>query len=794
MENNNRNKNQQTDSGINLVDILLYLLSYWKWYLLALMVCLGLAYYKYITTGPTFFSSVDVMINDPSEKSNNIIGLDRYNSAINAVNVANEMHMLQSKELLEKMVQNTHADLNFTIRIQLYQGDMYGREPVDIVFYDSLQVRSASFTMRIQDEEYVLLSDFTKDGPTYRVPLDSIVQTPAGRMKISLTEKFDDSWINLETHVTKYPIESVVRKYHNAISIRQDDESASILTLALQDDSYRRAQAVLKGLIDVYNTDALESKNSVSVNTAKFLEDRIEVIGQELGGVDAELADYKRRNKILNPSSSAQIYADESHTYSNEQVDKEIQLRMAQSMKDYLDNPANVDNLIPSNVGLEGAGIESQITSINNLIQQYHRLGGEKSEGNPVVVELKNNIMVQRAILQNLMVNYISILRSQLDDLVKKEQRATYRMGEMPQKESEILSIERQLNIKDALYSFLLNKREENALSQAMVAYNARIIDSSDGDEAPISPNRNKLLFLGLVAGLAIPTLILLIRLFLDTRVHSRKDLEGVLTVPFLGEIPYDKTKSIVEALVKDEDFAKSRSVINEAIRVIRTNIAFMNKEKNGAQVIMFTSFLENSGKTFIAAHLAKSLTLADRKVLIIDMDIRKRTLTDCYDLLDVKGVSDYLANHLDVDKILYHNEEGLADFIPAGRLAPNPSELLMKSRLEEMIQQVSSQYDYVLIDNVPMGGIADAKIVNRIADLTVFIIRAGNIDRRQLPDVERLYQEKTLNNMAIILNGSEMKPAYGYRYGYGYGYGYGHYGYYYGKDGKKHKHKKHKE
>jgi len=280
METNSRNKeNRQTDTSVNIIDILLYLLSYWKWFLLTLVVCLGLAYYKYIHTGPTYFSSIDVMINDPSEKSN-VIGLDRYNNAINSVNVANEMHMLQSKELLEKMVQNTHADLNFTIRIQLYQGDMYGREPVDIVFYDSIRAsRGVSFSMRIQDEKYVILSDFYEDGPVLKVPFDAMVDTPAGKLKLTLTDKFDNSWINLETHVTKYPLESVVRKYHNAISIRQDDESASILTLALQDNSYRRAQAVLKGLIDVYNADAMESKNLVSVNTAKFLEERIEVIG-----------------------------------------------------------------------------------------------------------------------------------------------------------------------------------------------------------------------------------------------------------------------------------------------------------------------------------------------------------------------------------------------------------------------------------------------------------------------------------------------------------------------------------
>ena len=658
------------------MDILWYLLTNWKWYVLALIVCLAFAYNKYIRAPRTYYSSIDVLINDPS-KSEGVVGLGRYSSVFNSVNISNELHMLRSKELLEKMVRNTHADMSYTIRVQLYQGDMYGREPVNITFLDSAQVGSVSFTMHIKDTLHCVLSEFYEGSPKLEVPFDKVVKTPAGRLLVTLTDKFDDTWIDLETHITKMPVESVVRYYHNALSIRQGDEEASILKLALQDASYQRAQAVLRGLIDVYNADARASKQQIAVKTAEFVNERIEVIGKELGGVANEMADFKRENRLLSPSDAAQRYMGEVYATEDQQYDKEVQLRMAQALMEYLINPMNQNELIPVNIGLEESGLEAQITKINALKQEYDRLGGATNEGNPIVKELQENIKTQRGVLITLLDNYMGFLRTQRSNIISRGKRADAKMGAMPEKESEIQSIERQQKIKDALYTFLLNKREENAISQAMVTDNARIIDSSDGDEVPISPSRTKILFLGLLAGLLIPSLILLARLFLDTKVRTRRDLEGVLTVPFLGEVPFDKTMSVENAFQQDCDQSGQHKIVTEAIRVLRTNIAFMNKEKEGAQVIMLTSFHEHSGKTFITANLAKSLAQAEQRVLVIDLDIRKRSMTMLHHIHNQIGASDFLAGKMSVDAIIVKGDVGMPDFIPAGHVAPNPSELL---------------------------------------------------------------------------------------------------------------------
>ena len=269
METKNKQSLSQSTQEFNVMDILWYLLSNWKWYVLALAVCITLAYNKYIRAPRTYYSSIDVLINDPSN-TDGVVGLGRYSSVINSINISNELHMLRSKELLEKMVRNTHTDMRYTIRIQLYQGDMYDREPVRITFMDSIPVQSANFTMHIKDLRHCVLSEFYDGSPEIDVLFGQVVETPVGHLKVELTPKFDDSWINLETHITKLPVENVVRYYHNAISIRQNDDQASIITLALQDDSYQRARAVLRGLIEVYNADARTTKQQISVKTAEF--------------------------------------------------------------------------------------------------------------------------------------------------------------------------------------------------------------------------------------------------------------------------------------------------------------------------------------------------------------------------------------------------------------------------------------------------------------------------------------------------------------------------------------------
>lgn len=769
--NNSSNKN---DQGLNIVDLFMYLASQWKWFLLSILICGGIAWYNYARAPLVYFRSATVIIKDPSNKASTS-GLDRFDNFINKVNVANEILQFRSKKLMREVVQRVHADVSYQIKDGLRSNELYNESPVLVSLPDALPEQSFSFTMTLKDAKTVTLSDFSgiEAKPSYEVALNDTVAIIEGmNVVVTATNYLRDSWLNTPIRVQKLPVESMVNYYKNALGIQQEEEEASILTLALKDSSPARAEDVLNTLITVYNEEAIKEKNQVAVNTANFINERLIIIERELGNVESNLESFKQRNQIVDIASSAGMYMTESQKYNADAMELETQLRLANFIKDYLTDPSKETDLIPSNTGISDMNIENQISLYNAAKLKRDHLIDDSSVNNPVVQELNNSLRAMKQSIIRAVDNMIVSLNVKRNDAQNREMRAQDRVTAIPTKERQMLSIERQQKIKEALYLFLLNKREENALSQAMADNNARVIDGAEGSNAPISPNRNRILLLGLLVGIALPGAVCLAILFMDTRVHGRKDIEGVTSVPYLGEIPLDKEamkdhrKKVMAVKEQGDD------IVSEAFRILRTNMAFLSKKDKPAQVITFTSFNIGAGKTFIARNLSMSLAYMKKRVVMVDLDIRKGTLSRHFGHYHV-GVTNYLSdNTVKVDDIIQH-QEGF-DLIPAGILAPNPAELLMDNRLDELINELRARYDYIIADNVPVGLIADATIANRIADLTIFVVRAGKLDRRQLPDIEKLYQEKKLKNMALVLNGANPeRHGYGYSYGYGYGYGY---------------------
>lgn len=770
--NNSSNKN---DQGLNIVDLFMYLASQWKWFLLSILICGGIAWYNYARAPLVYFRSATVIIKDPSNKASTS-GLDRFDNFINKVNVANEILQFRSKKLMREVVQRVHADVSYQIKDGLRSNELYNESPVLVSLPDALPEQSFSFTMTLKDAKTVTLSDFSgiEAKPSYEVALNDTVAIIEGmNVVVTATNYLRDSWLNTPIRVQKLPVESMVNYYKNALGIQQEEEEASILTLALKDSSPARAEDVLNTLITVYNEEAIKEKNQVAVNTANFINERLIIIERELGNVESNLESFKQRNQIVDIASSAGMYMTESQKYNADAMELETQLRLANFIKDYLTDPSKETDLIPSNTGISDMNIENQISLYNAAKLKRDHLIDDSSVNNPVVQELNNSLRAMKQSIIRAVDNMIVSLNVKRNDAQNREMRAQDRVTAIPTKERQMLSIERQQKIKEALYLFLLNKREENALSQAMADNNARVIDGAEGSNAPISPNRNRILLLGLLVGIALPGAVCLAILFMDTRVHGRKDIEGVTSVPYLGEIPLDKEamkdhrKKVMAVKEQGDD------IVSEAFRILRTNMAFLSKKDKPAQVITFTSFNIGAGKTFIARNLSMSLAYMKKRVVMVDLDIRKGTLSRHFGHYHV-GVTNYLSdNTVKVDDIIQH-QEGF-DLIPAGILAPNPAELLMDNRLDELMNELRTRYDYIIADNVPVGLIADATIANRIADLTIFVVRAGKLDRRQLPDIEKLYQEKKLKNMALVLNGANPEcHGYGYSYGYGYGYGYG--------------------
>ena len=771
--------NNKNDQGVNIIDLLVYFASRWKWFLVSVIVFGGLAWLHYARSPRVYFRSATVIIKDPSNKTSTA-GLDRYDNFINKVNVANEILQFRSKRLMREVVLRVHADVSYRCKDGLHYDELYTQAPVSVSFHDMLPEQSMSLTVTPADSVSVMVSGLDGKGEPRRVRLNDTVSVAQGSLVVSPTNYYSPKWKNVPVQVTKMPLESMVNYYRGAVGIRQEEEESSILTLSLKDSSPARAEDVLNMLIAVYNEEAIRDKNQVAVNTANFINERLIIIEGELGGVESDLESFKRENRIVDIGSTAGMYMSESQKYNADALELETQLRLAAYIKDYLTDPKKETDLIPSNTGIGDQNIEGQISLYNAAKLKRDRLIDDSSERNPVVEELNNSLRAMKQNIIRAVDNMIVSLKVKRDDAQSREERAQQRVTSIPSKERRMLSIERQQKIKEALYLFLLNRREENALSQAMADNNARVIDSADGSDAPIAPQRNRILLLGLLVGLAVPAVACLAIMFMDTRVRNRKDIEGAVNVPFLGEIPLDRNvqkQKNAKAVVSEH----GDDMVSESFRILRTNLTFMARKDKGVQVITFTSFNEGAGKTFISRNLAMSLSYAKKRVVLVDLDIRKATLSHHFHTHSA-GVTNYLADPaVTVDDIVRTQER--FDIIGAGMSAPNPAELLMDRRLDELMAELRKRYDYVIADNVPVGIIADAAIANRVADMTVFVVRAGKLDRRQLPDLEKLYQDRKLNNMALVLNGVDPKRP---GYGYGYGYGYGHYGYGYGYGKKK--------
>ena len=457
----------------------------------------------------------------------------------------------------------------------------------------------------------------------------------------------------------------------------------------------------------------------------------------------------------------------------------EARIRQTRSVYEYLAALQGDDQQIPLYSSIDNGAILQKMADYNALILQRNGHLAYTSAQNPVVVDLNNQLATMRSAIMNALTSELSVLQAQLGTLQAAQRQAVGRVAQNPRQANYLLSVERQQKVKESLYLFLLQKREENELSQAFTAYNTQVIEPAHGSWAPVEPQKKSIYLLAILLGLAIPALVLFLKDFLTTTVQGRNDLKSLRT-PFAGEIPQaggkkhwwsPKKENVVSVVVSD----KNRDVMNESFRVVRSNLEFLLGHDAAHKVIMLTSMDPGSGKTFITANLSTAIALKGKKVLAIDLDLRRGSLSG-YAGKPHKGISGYLNGKFDD----FHDlivPMGPVDVLPCGALPPNPSELLYTPRFAEMVEAVRGEYDYVLLDCPPVELVADPAIINRFADLTIFVVRAGLLEKGMLPEIDQWYAEKKYNNLVVLLNGTEDKGGYGYhKYGY-HKYGYHYYG-----------------
>lgn len=765
---------REEENRLNLKDLFNIVCANWYWFLLSVLICCGGAalYLKWAPKVYTRTASILIKDNSKGGSIGESAAFEDLNMFNFKSNVDNEVLVFQSKRLMTIVAERLNLDISYRVKEGLRTLDLYTQSPVMIQFQEAEATQEFSLVVTPLSAQEVMLSGFSTDrDKTLKVALNDTVHTPVGRLVVIPTLYYMDKYWGKEITSTKRIQNEVAFEYCNALQVALASKTSTIINLTLQDVSIPRAEDVLNMLIAVYNEDAISDKNRITVSTSDFINERLIIIERELGSVDTDIETYKRENQLTDIHSETGRYLQESSQYSQDGLSLDNQVALARFIREYLIDPRKIADLIPSNTGISDVNIEGQIGEYNNLLLKRNKLISNSSDKNPVVMDLNNSLGAMRQSIIRAVDNLIVGLNIKMKNIKEREMQTSRRISAVPTQQKYVLSVERQQKIKEELYLYLLNKREENALSQAITESNARIIDVALGSKKPVAPQSMMILMAAFILGLAVPAGTIWLQMILNTAVRTRKDLEDTLTIPILGEIP-ERTKKDKSEVVVCEN---GRDSISEAFRMVRTNMEFMRVKTKDMKVVMFTSFNPGAGKTFVSINLAMSFALTNKKTILVDLDIRKGTLSSHISSANM-GITNYLSGKIEnVDDIICKGElyEKL-DIIHVGPIPPNPSELLLSGHLDDLIGVLRERYDYIILDNVPGGMVADAAIVNRVADLTIYVIRAGLMDRRQLPEVEKLYRQDKFRNMSLILNGvSYSRTSYGYSNNYGYGYGY---------------------
>lgn len=790
------------DENIDVKELLFKYLIHWPWFVGAVVACLIAAWaYLYIST-PVYNISATVLIKDDKKGGSagmlsglESLGLDGMISS--SQNIDNEMEVLRSKTIVKEVVEDLGLYISYTDEDEFPSRNMYKTSPVQV----SLTPQEADLLEEPMIVEMALQPQGSMDvnvkiaGNKYQKhfeKLPAVFPTDKGTLAFFLTpdsvlsskrtlEETTDSektTRNITATINK-PL-AVAKAYCKNMTIEPTSKTTSVAVISLKNSNVERGKDFINKLLEMYNINTNNDKNEVAQKTAEFINERISIISKELGSTEKDLESFKRGAGITDLTSDAQIALTGSAEYEKKRVENQTQINLLQDLQKYMRNEGY--EVLPSNIGLQDVNLAAAINRYNDVLVERKRLLRTSTENNPTIINLDTSISAMK---ENVQVSLDRVLRGLYitkADLDREANRYSRRISEAPGQEREFVSIARQQEIKAGLYLMLLQKREENAITLAATANNAKIIDDAIADDAPVSPRSKITYLIALILGVGIPVGVIYLLELTKFKIEGRADVEKLTSAPIVGDIPLTDEKQGAIAV-----FENQNNLMSETFRNVRTNLQFMLG--NDKKVILVTSTVSGEGKSFISANLAISLSLLGKKVVIVGLDIRKPGLNKVFNIPRKEvGITQYLANPeknlmdlvqlSDVSKNLY--------ILPGGTVPPNPTELLARDGLDKAIETLKKNFDYVILDTAPVGMVTDTLLIGRVADLSVYVCRADYTHKNEYTLINELAEKDKLPSLCTVINGLDLKKRkYGYYYGYGkYGkyYGYGkRYGYGYG-------------
>ena len=770
---------QRTESQpFNLKGFILSYIRYWYLFVIFLGLCyLGAKLYLRYTI-PQYEVKSAILIKSPQSNDQfdqqlilRDLGLGGQES-----NVNDEIQILKSVTLMEEVVDKLNLNISFITEGRIRNNNIYVTSPITI---DSIKLdsnKTGSFIIQIlNDQEFIKTEKGQTTTERFNVPFfSSLGYFTFVRNRQSFNP-------NQPITVAVRKREATAKAYASRISIRRARDYSNVLELKLRDNIPEKAADILNTLVEVYNEATIEDQNRVTKNTIKFIDDRLRYLTTELDSVETSVESYKKRNELTTGlSQDIEMVFTELSKLNGEIASLEMNRSVIDAMENHISNEVNQFELIPANLSLNNPALNSKIEEHNQLVLERDRKLKSASESNPIVIEATEKINALRPIILSSINNLKADLEKNINRAYNNQQLVQKKVRSFPTKEKELLDITRQQSVKEALYVYLLQRREETALSEAATVAGSRIIDEARPNRSPISPKSNDIFMIAFALGLGIPVGLIVLKDLLNDKILSEKDIQTFTKTPILGGINFSKKGENI--VVKKN----SRSSTAEMFRLLRTNLQFLSGQKE-KQTILITSGTSGEGKSFITINLGISIAISNKKTVIIGLDLRKPKLSKYLNLekdSKMRGMTNYLVGKAEKSEIIY--ETGLHEnlyYIPSGPMPPNPAELINTNTLDQLFAELQEEFDYILIDTPPVGLVTDALLLNRFADISLYVIRYGVTKKGTVNLIEELYQQEKLTNPAIIYNGIKRQGGYGYGYGgysYGYGYGYG-YGYSYG-------------
>ena len=794
------NMNELDEEKVNYQELLFKYIIHWPWFVASVLVCLvGAWMYLHFQT-PVYQVSASIMIKDDKKNGSgnaaDIESLGLGGMITSAQSIDNEIEVLRSKTILKEVINNLELYITYYDEDEFPKKELYKTSPVivnltaqeaDKLPSDALVDMKLTPEGNLEVNLKVGLNEYSE----HFEKLPAVLPTDVGTFGFTLKDSLSNGKIegqgvvrNINAIISQ-PFR-VAKVYQWALNIEPTSKTTSVAVVSLMDTNIQRGQDFINKLMEMYNRNTNNDKNEVAEKTKEFINERIKIIDEELGSTEDKLESFKRNAGLTNIGSDAQLAVEGNAEYEKKRVENGTQINLVRDLSKYINNPSNDYEVLPSNIGLSDNGLTIQIDRYNELIIERKRLLRTSTESNPMVVNLDTSIRAMKANVRAAIDGTLQGLLIVKADLDREASRFSRRISDAPGQERQYVSIARQQEIKAGLYLMLLQKREENAITLAATANNAKIIDEPAAEGGPVSPKPKMIYMIALVVGVGLPIGVIFLLGLTKFKIEGRGDVEKLTSLPIVGDVPLtdEKTGSIAV-------FENQNTLMSETFRNVRTNLQFILE--NGQKVILVTSTVSGEGKSFVSSNLAISLSLLGKKVVIVGLDIRKPGLNKVFNLSRKEhGITQFLTNPtVNLMDLVQPSDINRNLFIlPGGAVPPNPTELLARDGLEKAIETLKTNFDYVILDTAPVGMVTDTLLIGRTADLSVYVCRADYTRKAEFTLINELSENNKLPNLCIAINGLDLqKKKYGYYYGYGkYGkyYGYGkRYGYGYGYEEK---------